>query len=452
MNPATPITIVLAIVAVSLSWLVRPGLALGLVFFWMMAWPEYLRIPMGLAQMSVPRLAALAVITRAMLIPRSIPLRVSWVDACVAAGWVWDLTANMLSNADATTMTFMTGRVFDTVCMYFAARVTIRVPVDIAGIYVPLVWTTLLMGLVGCYEATSGAFLYQRLYDLGAQAWFLKDNEFRYGFLRARGSTGHAIYFGLAMTILTGLLYSMRGFVRSKWLWLLGVAAGLAGALSSLSSGPQIAVVVLWGASMFYYARRLIKPCFWMFVGLCVLVEFVSNRHFFSLVDYLALSSETAWYRTRLIEVAAAHWSEYWLTGVGGHPVHHWGAEIDGRLHADIVNQFIIVALFGGLLSLTLYTAAFLGAGRAAASVLVSETTIDIRMFGFGIVCTLIAVGVSGMAVGLFGPPLLLTYILLGTSISLRSRAMAWPDQALATSSAQLPQRGQSIHTAVVNT
>jgi hypothetical protein len=418
-TPVTPITVALALAAVVAVLLLRPGRALGVIIASMLIWPEYLRIPVGLAQMSVPRMAALALIARMLVRGGPTQVRWNWIDAVIALGWVWDLVANQVEGADLTQTTYMIGRVFDTVCMYFAARLSLRGEQDYADLYVPAAVAGVALGILGAIEATTSTSFYERLYAYGGPAWFDKEAEYRYGFLRARASTGHSIYFGMAMTAVTGMVYAMRGWTRWRSVWALAFAASLLGVLSSLSSGPQLALVVLIITSCFMYAKRLIRPALVGLLVLCAFVELASNRHFYQLIDYLALNSETAWYRGRLLEVAVSHLSEYWAFGVGSQWPHHWGAEIDTRLHVDVVNHYVLVVLYGGLPSLVCYVGAIAGSVRAAAMVASNGPSPATQRLGFGLACTLIAIAVASMSVGLFGPPLLLTYILMGSMVAL---------------------------------
>src|SRR3569832_272269 len=72
-----------------------------------------------------------------------------------------------------------------------------------------------------------------------------KPLEYRMGFMRAYGSTGHPIYFGMTMFVVTGLLVALRGFAQPRWLWYASLAGSLAGVASSLSSGPYVATGLL---------------------------------------------------------------------------------------------------------------------------------------------------------------------------------------------------------------
>lgn len=421
-------TIVVSLITVAAALTVKPGRAVGVIVLSMLLWPEYLRVPMGIVQMSAPRAGALALVCRLLVTGGPGGFRWTVVDTLVCAGWAWDLTANLVMGAGEAQLISMVGRALDTVVVYFAARLALRGPGDVRLLAGPLALAAIAMGAAGALEAATGRSLYEGLYAYGGNPWFDKDAEYRFGFLRAKGSTSHAIYFGVAMALLVGLLWSLRAVAKSRTLVWLGCGAALVGALSSLSSGPQIALAVLFICASFTLAPWAIRPALGGLVVLCAMVETLSHRHFYQLIDYLALSSETAWYRARLIEVAVSRLPEYWLAGVGDRWPHHWGALIDTRLHVDVVNHYIIVALYGGLPSLACYVAvqAITLAGCARAASRAADT--GTRRLAFGLCCTLIALMVASMSIGLFGPPLLLSSLVIGAMSSLTA-AFAVPVQ-----------------------
>src|ERR1043166_1938838 len=79
-----PFTIAVAVVASIAALVLRPGRATGVIVMSMLLWPEYLRVPMGLAQMSAPRIAAFFLAAR-MVAGDPLP-RWRWADV---VGLVW---------------------------------------------------------------------------------------------------------------------------------------------------------------------------------------------------------------------------------------------------------------------------------------------------------------------------------------------------------------------------
>jgi hypothetical protein len=242
--------------------------------------------------------------------------------------------------------------------------------------------------------------------------------EYRYGFLRAAGSTEVPIYFGIALMLIAGLLMSMRGFTKSFLINPISIVAALLGALASLSSGPWIASALLVFFHGFAKRTNLIKPALILLAFVAIFLEVASNRHFYHLIDYVAINKQTAWYRTRLLEVAVSRWQEFWLFGVGGNSVNHWASLIDGRKHVDIVNHFVIIALYGGFVALIFYVLSHVIAIRSGISAWKQSGDTTYRDMMFSLMAALPALDLTSLSVGLFGPALLLSYILLGFLVS----------------------------------
>ncbi len=401
----------------------RSGAALGIVIMSMMLWPEFLRIPMGLAEMSVPRLVALVLLVKYLIAGQYRVMGYGMVDTIVLLLWVYTVLATILSGAEFPHVSQMIGRGFDTVLMYFLARITVRSPEDVKGLYTGLAITAVFMGLLGVCESAGYAAPYASLTDHRFWRWIDKYDQYRYGFLRAKGSTSVHIYFGIAMMLLMGLLWSLRGYVKSQVIFFIAVSSALLGALSSMSSGPWIACFAL---ILFIWLERrpgLIKPGLYLLIAISIFLEIISNRHFYNLIDYLALDPHTAWYRTRLLEVAFSQWREYWLVGVGSNWPHHWGEILDGRDHIDIVNHFLIVAIYGGVPALIMYVATHYLAMKKVIYAWRNDLNASRRNMLFAFGATLMALDIASMSVGLFGPPLLLSHILLGAMVS---AAVAW--------------------------
>lgn len=190
------------------------------------------------------------------------------------------------------------------------------------------------------------------------------------------------------------------------------------GALASLSSGPWLAIVILIIANAYILNPKLIRPTWYSIIALAAFLEIASNRHFYNLIDYLALNSQTAWYRTRLLEVFFSEWRVYWLFGVGDTDINYWGSLLDGRGHIDLVNNYVIQAVNGGFLAAGLYIFSHIFAIRYGIKARKKSTENAQRVYIFCLICTLIALDISSISTGLFGAPLMLSYILLGILVS----------------------------------
>ncbi len=391
------------------------GAALGVMIFSTLAWPEFLRFPLAIVQMSVPRTIALALLLVWWFRGEFRHVKFGKVDILVIVTWLWIILANMILASEFRHVASMIGRGMDTVLMYLVARVALARIDNLKGLYSGLVITAVCMCIAGVYEAITWSSPYHAF--SGGDARISGYHQIRYGLLRAQASTMVSIYFGIAMMLVVGMLLALRGYVnnkRFKYFLLFAIVA----VLSSMSSGPWIGLAALLGLYVFYFWPRFTKPAIGILVFLMLLLEVASNRHFYNLIDYVALDVNTSWYRTRLIEVGFQQLHEYWLLGAGGDWPHHWGGMIDGRHIIDVVNNFLIVALYGGLPALGMFVISHIIAIKDGVAALRKHEFEPYRKLMFGLFVIIIALDFASLSVGVYGPALLLSYVVLGACVS----------------------------------
>ncbi|MHC4551327.1 MAG: hypothetical protein ACYSUT_00980 [Planctomycetota bacterium] len=180
---------------------------------------------------------------------------------------------------------------------------------------------------------------------------------FRRGFWRAYTSFDNSIYFGLFYAVIaaagTGLILYDKKLNRIGSTMLVGSA--LVGMMTSMSSGPLMAAVISGGIISLFPIRRRWKMIILSMVIGCVGIEFLSNRHFYEVVDRFTFQNQTAWYRARLIEVALFEggMTGHWFVGYGLNVDPGWGERIVGPGYwSDIVNQYLLYLCRFGLIGL----------------------------------------------------------------------------------------------------
>lgn len=413
------ITVVYSLICVALAVSVNRGAAVGILILSALLWPEYIRFPILGIQWSAPRLVALALLLKYRKRDRKQEDRFHVIDKLIVAEFVWNIVANSIAGAGEEIIKPLIGRGLDTIAVYFAVRYAIRDKADLKGMIMPLLICGVVLGGAGIYEAVTYDSPYRSLLKYNNWMWIQRGFEYRIGLLRAQASTSHPIYFGMSMFIVSGLLLSLRdvakqapGMHRRSSLWTMGLLCSILGAAASLSSGPIISIALLLVFNATYYKVSIIKPFVGMVFFLMVCMEILSHRHFYNLIDYLALDSETAYYRSRLLEVAVNQLHEYWLFGFGGVPPHHWGMMVDSRTIIDIVNNYVLVATTGGLAALFIFVAIQVLCFKRA--LLFWKTEEYLKVFGFGTACLLLAFMLGTFSVGVFGPVLIFSYFLYG--------------------------------------
>jgi hypothetical protein len=343
--------IALAGVGVVLTTAPRWGLAAYLAS--LMWYPEYLRINLG-AGFSAPRIIMLVLLARC-LADSALIRRFRWttLDSLVAACMVIFSAAMFLSTPLDRWLESQSGFVMDTFLVYLIVRLVV---VD----RTTLVFLAKVCGLIavplaihGVVETFTGMSLYTGLgqYCSWAPMKGMIYQE-RHGLNRAMGPQGETILFGLGFVTflpLTWLLRRERG--RWKHLSYVFVLLAIVGVLTTISSGPLLALVVGLFALALERAKGLVKPILALILLGCITIECISSRHFWYTLADLAMDNESGWYRARLLDVAIEQLPEYWLYGYGrANP--GWGQLINGMNWTDGVNDYVVHATNYGIFGL----------------------------------------------------------------------------------------------------
>lgn len=410
----TALTAAVAILGLIAVLSVRPGRAIGVLVAAMLIYPDYLRVPIGPAQMSVSRVVAIALLLRMLGRPERSLFDWCWADVLVIGLYFWNLFANVMHGVDSARLIWLLGNGLDTAVVYFCARLALNTNEARRDALLPLCLVLIYLGTLGVLEATLQWRPYNRFMAYHSWQWFDKPLEFRLGLLRAQVSTSHAIYFGVSMFVVTTLVASFASVAQRSNLIVLGLVCGALGTFSSLSSGPQLSMIIFVGVSLLYFRTEYIKPLLWTVLGMAVMLEILSDRRFYHLVDYLNIAGGTSWYRNKLMEVAFTQLPEYWLFGHGSEHPHHWGKLIDGRPIVDIVNHYVLLAVGGGLLAMLGYIAVQVLCLKESIRAW-SESGFRTRRMAYIQAAALLGVVFGSLAVSMYAPAISLVHLLLGS-------------------------------------
>ena len=414
-----PVTVAVMCIGVLLVLKSTPMRALGWLVASCLLYPEYLRVPLGPLLLSCPRLMASVLLIKLCATGTG---KFEWrlPDYLVLVIWVWDLFANLMAGSPTHVLTGFGGVFLDTVLMYFVSRRVFTDRGSYSELLLPLSITAIVAGGLGIQEAFTGSSPLRSLFKYHAWVWVRKEDMYRLGLLRAQGATAHAIYYGVCMLVVVGFLFSLKPRRGSKrlLLWQISMLFGVSGVLMSLSSGPVTALGAFVIFLAFYKFPGLIKPAILSAFAMAFVLQLVSNRSVFYLVCYIDPIGGGSWYRAKLIEVAFQQIHEYWLFGTGGQRPDHWGPMIDSRKHVDLVNNYIIQMVDGGVLSLLM----FLTSVSCITYYLVKQyrrVAQDTQFILFSLMSCYLAVLVSGISVGHYGGVQIYANILLGALASL---------------------------------
>lgn len=383
-------------------------------------YPSYLTVSVGTIDFTVCRIVVVAMLFRLLLQDDAVrSFRLILLDKLVVLYFAAELVAGMMTATSVMAMgENRGGAMFDMVLPYFAVRLAIRTRQQ----YIQLLTGVLVISgpfaIAGFAECLTGwnplGFL--RVYQgpQGGQTYYAAAQ--RFGLSRATVTFLHSIMFGLYFAMLgpacAGLFYS----IKHKTLFWVGIVLMGVGIIASVSSGPVLAAFTACAFIGFYRWRRHWKLAVVAIVLMCGSVEIISNRHFYDVLGGYTFSRETAWYRSKLVDVALFEggMSGHWLAGYGYDQDPGWGPKIDGRAFTDTVNHYILELHRFGLIGLTAFLAMGVGAAKRLRLGYRLSTSDSDRWLVWCVAGAPFGLAATLMTVSLFGPPTTIFFMLLG--------------------------------------
>jgi len=148
---------------------------------------------------------------------------------------------------------------------------------------------------------------------------------------------------------------------------------------------------------------------------MCGVVEIISNRHFYDVLGGYTLVPGSAWYRSKLLDVALFEggMSGHWITGYGFRDP-NWGAKIDGRGLSDVVNHYLVILCRYGLVGLVPFLAIIVAAIRRLVWVFAHNKFEPDRWLIWCLSGAMFGILGAMNTVMLFGAPRTIFYIMVG--------------------------------------
>ncbi len=388
-------------------------------------YPTYLSVPVGTIDFTLIRIVILAIYLKLFLgtrLPRN--FRLILLDKLLIVYFVAQIVAGFMTGSP--TKAFLenrAGAVFDMVLPYFVVRMIVTKKEDYLLLLKGILVIAAPISLIGLYQCLTGhnpAGFMKQYAAWGSQRYV---PEYRLGFYRADVTFSISIMFGLFFAMLGPICAGVLGYVKkNKWIYRVGLGLMVVGVFSSMSAGPWLAVGFAVPFVAFFRYRKYWKVGIATVVVLCALVEIISNRHFYEVIDRFTFSGSTAWYRARLIHVGLFEggMSGHWLVGYGDgtgaaeQASAEWSAKIDNRPQVDMVNHYLVILFRYGLIALV----PFFGVIFVAIRRLIQAAKLSLSDLDNGLIWCLAAAlfGTLGAMTStmLFGPPINIFYIMLG--------------------------------------
>ncbi|HTT22810.1 MAG TPA: hypothetical protein VMG82_28025 [Candidatus Sulfotelmatobacter sp.] len=168
---------------------------------------------------------------------------------------------------------------------------------------------------------------------------------------------GHVRAGGVLGTIQSG---AFAGPLIPVFLWLWTERKSRIAALAGLAGASAVVAMSFTSTSFMAYAAGLVGLAFWPLrkqmrlvrwgiVAMLAGLQLVMNGPVWSLIEHIDVASgSSSYHRYQLIDTLIRHFGEWWLLGTRNNG--SWGWEM-----WDTCNQFVAVAVTGGLLTLIIY-------------------------------------------------------------------------------------------------
>jgi len=414
------LTLGIAVVAACMVLFMRPVWAIPIYVAVLTWYPTYLSVKLGTLDFTVPRIVILAIFLKIILAGNiTSRFRWIWLDYLIIIASVTAVVSNMFTVPMEEMMEYHSGQQFDTVMVYFAARLLITSRAEYLKLLKALLFISIPLAILGAYQCVTFhnpmGFLKQY------HAWAAAPDVVaaRWNLCRADLTFGHPIMFGLYFAIIGPLYIGLWHFVRRSHRPLLacGIILALLGLASSMSSGPQLAGVGLFFALILFPYRKYWRILLAGLILLMVLVEVGSNRHWYYVASsYLAFNADTAYGRCKLVEHAlGGGMSGRWLLGFGFTDPGWWEALHGSYLKGtDITNHYILVLVRCGLVGLIPFIAVISAGCVQLRRAFVAASTKADRWLVWCVLASMVGILLSMFSVSLFGQPTNLFFLLLG--------------------------------------
>ncbi len=424
------VTLTFALVLSVLVLTLRPKYALVAYIIGLLWYPAYLAVSIGTIDILVGRFVVAVLLMRCYFDDK-IRCKFKWnrLDTLVTLSMVVYVGTYLITqvNPIAQTLEGRAGFVMDTWCAYLAARFIVTDRSKLISIVKCIAIAMVPLAILGVIEAFTGWQPFAPLWRFSP--WFRGGrfvSEGRWGLARAVGPFSHAILFGGVFAMFLPLIYYFRR-EKGNWGSLTYIISGIVmlGALSSMSSGPWVMVIVVIFCLVMEKHKQLIKPMFIFLVFSCISIGIASNRPFYHVIASWANPlGGASWHRARLIDLAIENFDEWWMVGYGDKDP-GWGQYL-GMGRTDVTNEYILNGVRYGILGIIALCAVLAKAFRDLISTYrrMRDPALKSLCWAFG--SLLFSVAVAWMSVSFFGQLSTLVYCSFGMIGSLCSPGFNW--------------------------
>lgn len=354
--------------------------------------------------------------------------RTTGLDRLMLVWSAWMLISSLFHEAPSAALVNRLGLVYDACGIYFLLRVFCQSLDDVVNLCSVTAILLVPVAFEMIYEKLTVTNLFSILGE-GSISPAIRD-----GRIRARGPFAHAILAGtvgaVCLPLMIGIWHQHRKSAAA------GIMACVTMIITSASSGPILSSLAAMGALCMWYYRHQIRLFRWLVViGYVGLDLVMIDPAYFVIARIDLTGSSTGWHRSRLIQSAFQHLSEWWLTGTDY--TRHWmptGVQWSEN-HTDITNHYLSMGVLGGLLLMVLFIAilakGFSYVGQALRAM--PESPSQSRFIIWALGASLFTHAVTFISVSYFDQSFVFIYLTLASISSVWSVAVKVYDEGIAS-------------------
>jgi hypothetical protein len=276
--------------------------------------------------------------------------RLNGIDRLMLVWAAWVLLSSAFHNDPSSALVFRLGLVYSACGIYFLLRALCRSLDDIVGLSRITAVLLLPVALEMLYEVLTQNNLF---FALGG---IERGLAVRDGRIRAVGPFQHSILAGTVGAVCLPFLIALWAKYRKEAI--AGIVVCLTMIFAAKSSGPILTGMAAIGALYMWRYRDRMRLIRWVVLLGYIVLDLVMKAPAYFLIARIDLAGGSkGWHRSRLIQSAFEHLSEWWLAGTDY--TRHWmpsGVSWSSD-HTDITNHYLHMGVVGGLPLMLLFIA-----------------------------------------------------------------------------------------------
>jgi O-antigen ligase len=248
---------------------------------------------------------------------------------------------------------------------YYAASRAIKDYGQLKKALIALTLTCLVVGAIATFEFRYSWLLYNPLSNVLGTNWNMGKYLGRDDSIRAVASLDHSIVLGFIMMVALGFYLYIGQSINSKTLRLAGYGLIFSGLISALSRGPWVGTATLF-LVFIAFGQKAMSRLTLLFIAFIFALPVLSwvpgGEKVINLIPFVGeIDKQNVEYRQKLIDKSILIIEKYPAFGVY-EPKKEPEMEdmVQGEGIIDLVNSYLVVALYNGIVGLSLFLGFFL--------------------------------------------------------------------------------------------